>query len=169
MQIIGRIVKTQQELKEAVFPNVAQQFIDYSWLCQIAIIAPRNENVSVMNKQLLQELPGNVQVYKYIDTTCDINEAVKYPTEFLNTLEPPGVPSHTLELKIGAPIIFLRNLHPPSLCNGTRFCIKKLMPNIIVVTIMTKHAAGENVSIPSIPIIPSDFPFQFKRFSSLFV
>ncbi|GBL97978.1 hypothetical protein AVEN_126877-1 [Araneus ventricosus] len=37
------------------------------------------------------------------------------------------------------------------------------MPNIIEATIMTGHAAGEDVFIPRIPIIPSDFPFQFKR------
>ncbi|GBO37537.1 ATP-dependent DNA helicase PIF1, partial [Araneus ventricosus] len=163
MQRIGRIVKTQQELKEAVFPNVSQHFFDHSWLCQRAILAPRNEDVSIMNKQLLLELPGSVQVYKSIDTTCDTNEAVNYPADFLNTLEPSGVPSHTLELKIGAPIMLLRNLHPPSLCNGTRLCIKKLMPNIIEGTIMTGQFAGEDVFIPRIPIIPSDFPFQFKR------
>ncbi|GBL78807.1 hypothetical protein AVEN_65339-1 [Araneus ventricosus] len=163
MQRIGRIVKTQQELKEAVFLNVSQHFFDDSWLCQRAIVAPRNKDVSVMNKQLLQELPGSVQVYKSIDTTCDTNEAVNYPEEFLNTLEPFGVPSHTLELKIGAPIMLLRNLYPPSLCTGTRLCIKKLMPNIIETTIMTGHAAGEDVFIPRIPIIPSYFPFQFKR------
>ncbi|GBO12162.1 hypothetical protein AVEN_14834-1 [Araneus ventricosus] len=40
MQRIGRIVKTQQELKEAVFPNVSQRFFDFSWLCQRAILAP---------------------------------------------------------------------------------------------------------------------------------
>ncbi|GBN97891.1 hypothetical protein AVEN_19208-1 [Araneus ventricosus] len=34
MQSIGRVVKTEQVLKEAVFPNVAPHFIDYSWLCQ---------------------------------------------------------------------------------------------------------------------------------------
>ncbi|GBN52272.1 hypothetical protein AVEN_161644-1 [Araneus ventricosus] len=33
LQRIGRIVKTQKELNEAVFPNVAQHFIDHSWLC----------------------------------------------------------------------------------------------------------------------------------------
>ncbi|GBM48173.1 hypothetical protein AVEN_138303-1 [Araneus ventricosus] len=88
-----------------------------------------------MNKHLLQELPRSVQVDKSIDTTCDTNEAVKYPSEFLNTLEPSGVHSHRLELKIGAPIMLPRNLHPPSLCNGTRLCIKKLMPNITEVTI----------------------------------
>ncbi|GBN98681.1 hypothetical protein AVEN_205826-1 [Araneus ventricosus] len=30
MQRIGRVVKTQKELKEAVFTNVAQHFIDHS-------------------------------------------------------------------------------------------------------------------------------------------
>ncbi|GBN21622.1 hypothetical protein AVEN_247404-1 [Araneus ventricosus] len=66
-------------------------------------LALRNEDVIVMNNQLLRELPGRVQVYKSIDTTCNTNEAVNYPAEFLNTLEPFGVPSHTLECKIGAP------------------------------------------------------------------
>ncbi|GBM15657.1 hypothetical protein AVEN_95277-1 [Araneus ventricosus] len=158
IQSIGRIVKTQQELKEAVLTNVAQHFIEYSWLCQRAILVPRNEDVSVMNKQLLLEFPGSVQVYKSIDTTCDINEAVNYPTEFLNTLGTPGVPSHTLELKIGKLI-----MHPDSLCNGRRLCVKKLMRSIIENIIVTGHAAGENVFIPRIPIIPSDFPFHFKR------
>ncbi|GBM02496.1 hypothetical protein AVEN_76533-1 [Araneus ventricosus] len=67
MQSTGRIVKTQQELKEAVFPNAAQHLFDYSCLCQRAILAPRNEDVSVMIKQLLQEFPGSVQLYKSID------------------------------------------------------------------------------------------------------
>ncbi|GBN26053.1 hypothetical protein AVEN_122812-1 [Araneus ventricosus] len=104
-----------------------------------------------MNKQLLQECTGSVQVYESIDTTCDTNEAVNYPAEFLNTLEPSGVPSHTLELKVGAPIMLLRNLHPPSLYNGTRLCIEKQMPNIIEATIMTGHAAVEDVFVPSFP------------------
>ncbi|GBM62703.1 hypothetical protein AVEN_114009-1 [Araneus ventricosus] len=109
-----------------------------------------------MNKQLLQELPDSVQVCKFIDTTCDINEAAEYPTEFLNTLEPHRVPSYTIELKIGTPIILI-NRHPPSLCYGTRLCNKKIIPNIIEAPIMIGHAAGENVTIPRIPVIPFDF------------
>ncbi|GBM46715.1 hypothetical protein AVEN_79795-1 [Araneus ventricosus] len=57
-------------------------------------------------------------------------------------------------------IILLRNLHPPSIFTGTRLCIKKLIPNIIEAKILTGHAAGENVFIPRIPIIPSDFPHR---------
>ncbi|GBN85079.1 hypothetical protein AVEN_125735-1 [Araneus ventricosus] len=90
IQSIGRIDKTQQELKEAVFPNVAQHLIDFSWLRQREILAPRNEDVSVMNKQFYKNfLFGSVEIYEFIDTKCDINEAIKalnYPTEFLNAL-----------------------------------------------------------------------------------
>jgi ATP-dependent DNA helicase PIF1 len=85
-------------------------------------------------------------------------QAVNYPTEFLNCLEPPGMPPHNLTLKVGSPILLLRNLDPPKLCNGTR-----LMPNIIEATILTGSAKGEDVFIPRIPLIPSDMPFDFKR------
>lgn len=63
-----------------------------------------------MNKQLLQQLPVTVDVYIYIDTTCDTNETFNYPIEFLNLLESAGVPSYILELKSGEPKILLRNL-----------------------------------------------------------
>ncbi|GFW05991.1 hypothetical protein TNCV_4477851 [Trichonephila clavipes] len=53
-----------------------------------------------------------VQIYKSIHTIYDTKEAVNYPTEFLNSLELPGIPSHVLELKIGASMILLRNLDP---------------------------------------------------------
>lgn len=47
-------------------------------------------------------------------------DTVHYPQEFLNTLNTPGFSSHCLEIKIGIPIIIMRNPNPPNLCNGTR-------------------------------------------------
>lgn len=33
-------------------------------------------------------------MYASIDSVCDLNDAVNYPTEFLNALEIPSEPSH---------------------------------------------------------------------------
>ncbi len=93
----------------------------------------------------------------------DVDQAVQYPTEFLNSLEPPGMPLHNLVLKVGTPIMLLRNLDAPRLCNDTRLSVKSLMPHVIEATILTGCAKEEDVFIPRIPIIPTDMPFEFKR------
>ncbi|XP_015375540.1 PREDICTED: uncharacterized protein LOC107170048 [Diuraphis noxia] len=55
------------------------------------------------------------------------------------------------------------NLSPSKLCNETRLWTIGLQRNLIEAIIMTGSAKGESILIPRIPIIPSDYPFQFKR------
>ncbi|GKC21789.1 DNA helicase, partial [Tanacetum coccineum] len=51
-----------------------------------------------------------------------------YPTEYLKSLNLAGLPPHRLELKVGAPIILLRNLNiTGGLCNGTRMIVTQLL------------------------------------------
>uniref|UniRef100_A0A0L8G3C2 DNA helicase Pif1-like 2B domain-containing protein n=1 Tax=Octopus bimaculoides TaxID=37653 RepID=A0A0L8G3C2_OCTBM len=111
------------DLKHKVFPNFKQNYQNHNWLCERAILAPKNVAVTKINQHLMHSLPGNLQTYKSVDTVPDTNEVVNYPPEFLNSLEPPGLPPHILSLKVGTPVMLLRNLEPPRLCNGTRLVI----------------------------------------------
>ena len=63
MKDIGTVVKTEEELINKVFPNLQQHFRDHKWLCERAILAPKNDAVGQINSTLLQQIPGPVQVY----------------------------------------------------------------------------------------------------------
>jgi hypothetical protein len=70
--------------------------------------------VNELNFKIQHLLPGDLVSYKSIDTFFDATDAVNYPTEFLNLLDLPGMLPHNLQLKIGSPVILLRNLNPPT-------------------------------------------------------
>lgn len=126
-------------------------------------MTPKNDQAAVINDILLKSFDGTEMVYNSIDTVVNTDEAVHYPVEFLNTINPAGLPYHKLTLRVGTPVMLLRNLKPPKLCNGTRLQVKALHRNIVEATILTGSSQGETVFIPRIPLIPNDLPFEFKR------
>ena len=158
-----KMVSSVTELINVVYPKISENYMDQSWLCERTILAAKNEDVDNMNNLILDMIPGSASEYKSIDTVVDADACVYFPQEFLNSLNPPGLPQHRLRLKIGSPIILLRNLDPPMLCNGTRLCVKKMLPNVLEATILTGKEKGKTVFIPRIPLIPTDLPFSFKR------
>ena len=159
----GQFVKDETDLLNHVFPEIETKYTSHDWLCERAILAPRNDTVDNVNRVLLKKIPGEEYEFLSNDSVDDISEAVNFPTEFLNSLQPQGVPPHRLYLKKGAPIMLLRNLDPPRLCNGTRLVIRTLQKHIIEATIINGMYVGTIVAIPRIPMIPTDVPFSFKR------
>ena len=159
----GQMVSNFKDLFSSVFPEILENYTSRVWLSQRSILAPRNETVDNVNRLLLEELPGEKITFSSIDTVDNLDDAVHFPIEFLNSLQPSGMPPHKLHLKIGAPIMLLRNLDPPRLCNGTRLVARKLNKYIIEATIMGGNYDGDIVAIPRIPLIPGDLPFSFKR------
>ncbi|KAL4126499.1 hypothetical protein QTP88_010721 [Uroleucon formosanum] len=161
--IFCTVVETRNELIESVFPDILNYYLDHNWLCNHAILAARNVDVNEINFHIQQILPGDLVSFKSIDTVIDENKTVNFPTEFLNSLDLPGMPPHNLQLKIGSPIILLRNLNPPQLCNGTRLVIKKMTENILEATILSGKFKGDIVLLPRIPLMASESPIPFKR------
>ena len=89
-----------------------------------------------------------------------------YSPEFLKSLKIPGLPPGELKLKMGVPIMLLRNLNPSEgLCNGTRLICRGLHSKVIDAEIITGPHVGNRVFIPRISLTPSDtsLPFVLKR------
>ncbi|XP_026481798.1 ATP-dependent DNA helicase PIF1-like [Ctenocephalides felis] len=154
---------TKEGLSQCVFSDINQQFYDLNWLSERTILAAKNKDVDDLNATIQSLLPGECFTYKSVDTATNQDDILNYPTEFLNSLELPGLPPHNLKLKVGSLVIMLRNLNQPILCNGTRLVVKKLINNVIVAKIIKGKYKGQNVLIPRIPMIPTDLPFDFRR------
>jgi ATP-dependent DNA helicase PIF1 len=106
------------------------------------------------------------RVYVSADKPAYEEDTLLYPPEFLHSLQPQGMPPHELHLKVGAPIMLLRNISPTAgLANGTRLVVRCLSPHAIQAEIITGRHAGREVFIPRIPMTPSDsqLPFVFTR------
>ena len=128
------------------------------------MVAPKIADVKDINKDLIKEVPGEEVIKKSFNKTINQQDATKYLVEFLETINPSGVPPHNLILKRHLPIMMMRNLDPPMLCNGTRLKIKKLHSNVIEAIIIAPFDyKDEEVFIPRIPLIPTGLGFDFKR------
>ena len=98
------------------------------------------------------------------DTSSVNNEALG--ADFLNTIKVSGLPNHSLRLKIGCPVMVLRNIDPAAgLMNGTRLQITELMDFMVGARIITGEKVGKIVYIPRLLITPSDtrLPFKMRR------
>ena len=165
----GHIVESQNDLITSIFPDITNRYKDWprfdsEWFSGRAILAPKNEAVEAINKKLLEKIPTTGEyVYKSIDSVTDIANAVQYPPEFLNTIDLPGIPPHKLHLKPGLPIMLLRNLDSPKLCNGTRLLVRNLRQNVIEASILNGPFKHERVIIPKVAFKSDKLSFTFKR------
>ena len=133
-----------------------------------AILTPCNEASFELNRRITGKLEGEGKIYSSIDSVdCDSEEEARnYPLEFINNQTPSGMPPHELFLKIGTPIMLLRNLNPAQgLCNGTRMVVTRLHDHVIEAVLLTGNR--ETVYIPRINCVPSEgditMPFRLRR------
>jgi len=107
------LVTTKEALIASVFPNIQVNYRNHAWLSQRAILIAKNIDFDALNFTIQNMLSGKLILLKLIDTVVNENEAVHFPTEFLNSLDFSDLPPHNLQLKIGSLITLLRNINPP--------------------------------------------------------
>lgn len=96
------------------------------------------------------------------EETTETNELL-YPTEFLNSLKFSSMPDHRLTLKVGCPVMLLRNMNQrEGLFNGTRLIVTHLGDRVIEAEILTCTKIGDRVLIPRIILSPTDLKWPFK-------
>jgi hypothetical protein len=134
-----------------------------------AILTPLNAQVDAINTRMMEWLAAfdggrGPKEYLSADNTVGEGDERVYPVEYLNSLEFSGVPPHKLLLRVGCPIILLRNL-TGGLANGTRLIVTQLGERVIQARVATGPSAGEVVCIPRLSITPSDasMPFTLRR------
>ncbi|KAJ8715521.1 hypothetical protein PYW07_010003 [Mythimna separata] len=126
-----QILDSTYNLKNSVYPDLRANIENREWLCERVILAPTNEIVGRINDQIMSDVEGDVIEYLSVENVVDAEQVTSYPTDFLNSLELSGVRSHKLRLKVGVPVMLMRNLDPPRLCNGTRLQVTYLGRNVI--------------------------------------
>ncbi|XP_072037279.1 uncharacterized protein [Amphiura filiformis] len=155
-----------QDLITKVFPNMPSNHRDSNFLCSRAILTTKNTTVDQINAMMMEQFPGPPFTYSSADSVDAESQASLYPTEFLHSLTPSGLPPHDLTLKVHAPIMLLRNLDPArGLLNGTRLIVHSLNQHVIECEICTGRHHGNRVLIPRITLSPSDtgLPFTLRR------
>ncbi|XP_076931995.1 uncharacterized protein LOC143597361 [Bidens hawaiensis] len=90
----------------------------------------------------------------------------------LNSVDPIGdlirfvYPNHRLVLKVGVPIMLLRNInHKKGLCNGTRLQVVSLGRRVIEAKVVSGTNIGYHTLISRVSLTPTDkkIPFKLKR------
>jgi ATP-dependent DNA helicase PIF1 len=157
----------QVEIRHVNITRDVDEMINFIYpdLCQTdansVILATLNSTIDNLNSKIIDAAPGTPTLYYSIDHAISDDEEQNYPPEFLNTIEMGCLPPHQLKLKIGTPIVIIRNIQHPIMVNGTRATVTALLPNVIEAR---KHD-GTVILIPRITIIPSDSnnTISFKR------
>jgi hypothetical protein len=117
---------------DEVFPPVLiqQAHLNHDIFRGRAILSFRNDTVTEFNDSMLLKLRGPVHYFNVVNS-MEENEKTPgvepLPIEFLQGVELASLPPSQLCLKVGAPVIILRNLSPKQgLCNSTRMNITRL-------------------------------------------
>ncbi|XP_071699726.1 uncharacterized protein [Rutidosis leptorrhynchoides] len=155
----------------SIYPDFLNNLGNPTYYQERAILAPTHEIVNIINDRMMESLEGDERSYLSSDSICQSDRdshfnSELYTTDYLNIINLGGLPKHNLVLKVGVPVMLLRNVDQAGgMCNGTRLQITELGDKMIKAKILTGTHVGTITAIPRMLIVPSDkrIPFRFQR------
>ncbi|XP_076929273.1 uncharacterized protein LOC143593561 [Bidens hawaiensis] len=170
--LILNSVDPMGDLIRFVYPNILDRFNELTYFQNRALLAPLNEVVQEINERMLDLFPGEEVEYLSSDSLAECEDLSEdfdpqlYSPDLLNGLKMSGMPNHKLALKVGVPIMLLRNInHKKGLCNGTRLQVVSLGRRVIEAKVVSGTNIGYRTLISQVSLTPTDkkLPFRLKR------
>ncbi|XP_071699497.1 uncharacterized protein [Rutidosis leptorrhynchoides] len=155
----------------SIYPDYLDNLETPTYYQQRAILVPTHEVVKIINDRMMESIEGEARSYLSSDSICqsekdaDFNSEL-YTDDYLNSINIGGLPKHHLRLKVGVPVMLLRNVDQAGgLCNATRLQVIELRDKAIKAKILTSTHVGKINAISRMLIVPSDkrIPFRFQR------
>ncbi|KAL3112928.1 hypothetical protein niasHT_012497 [Heterodera trifolii] len=123
-----------------------------------AVLCPTNNDVQYINEIALARMSGDAKGFPSIDEPLEPNEELhNFRTDFnieaVHNEMPSGMPPHKMVLKVGTPVMLVRNLDvTQGLCNGTRLQVMRMAEDCLFCRILTgpRADAGHVIVLPRI-------------------
>ncbi|KAL3125241.1 hypothetical protein niasHT_005847 [Heterodera trifolii] len=123
-----------------------------------AVLCPTNNDVQYINEIALARMCGDAKDFPSIDEPLEPNDEFhNFRTDFnieaVHNEMPSGMPPHKMVLKVGTPVMLIRNLDvTQGLCNGTRLQVMRMAEDNIFCRILTgpRADAGHVIVLPRI-------------------
>jgi ATP-dependent exoDNAse (exonuclease V) alpha subunit len=161
---------TLESLIQEIYPGIGQLPLPGDhFFAERAILASRNAEVEEVNKLILERFPGDVKVFNSADSIVrddNVDGELLYPSEFLNSISTSGLPLAKLELKVGCPVMVLRNMDPANgVCNGTRAIVTRMSNRVLEIRLISGRDAGKTHFLPRIKMNATgiELPFPMQR------
>ena len=160
---------TVGSLIESIYPGIGSGHHSSDYFAERTILSGLNSEVDSINQELLRKFPGQAHIFYSADCipsteqTGEDDPMLNYPPEYLNEINCSGLPLAKLELKVGCPIMVLRNLDVANgVCNGSRGILTRCSNRVLEMELITGDFVGKKIFIPRTLNAPTDEQVAFK-------
>ncbi|XP_039683005.1 ATP-dependent DNA helicase PIF1-like [Medicago truncatula] len=142
--LISDTTNLLMSLIDFVYPDLNDNLGDQLFFQERGILTPTLDSIEHVNEFMMSLIPGKEKEYLTSDSIFRSGEysdvqSEWFTPEFLNGIKSSGIPNHRLKLKVGCPVMLLRNIDQANgLCNGTRLTVIHLGKSTITATVITR-------------------------------